>query len=83
MNCNKNHDDIKKILDSLKDDQGGVGRHKCAGCAYEKGFDYGKTKNDNFNLKDELHKLPESQASTQRHKCASSAFCQGYIEGRK
>lgn len=30
MLCNKDHSSIQKIMQELPDDQGGIGRHKCA-----------------------------------------------------
>lgn len=36
MACNKDHSNIQHIMCSLPFDQGGLGRHKCAACAYEK-----------------------------------------------
>ena len=42
MACKKDHSAIQKIMFNLPVDQGGKGRHKCAACAYEKGFEAGK-----------------------------------------
>ena len=41
MVCEKNHQDLKELMDLLPTDQGGVGRHKCAACAYEAGYEAG------------------------------------------
>lgn len=35
MLCNKDHSSIQKIMQELPDDQGGIGRHKCA---YMRGY---------------------------------------------
>ncbi len=35
--CDKEHRH-DPMFESLPDDQGGDGRHHCAGCAYEKGY---------------------------------------------
>lgn len=41
MACNKDHSKLERKMLSLPTDQGGVGRHKCAACAYEAGFQAG------------------------------------------
>ena len=41
MACNKDHSKIQHIMLSLPIDQGGIGRHKCAACAYEQGYQDG------------------------------------------
>ena len=41
MACKKDHTQIQRIMSTLPTDQGGVGRHKCAACAYEAGFEEG------------------------------------------
>ena len=38
MVCNKNHLVLSDVMNSIPTDQGGVGRHKCAACAYEAGL---------------------------------------------
>ena len=38
MICQRNHR-YDVAFENLPHDQGGDGRHKCAGCAYEKGFE--------------------------------------------
>jgi hypothetical protein len=63
----------------LPHDQGGHGRHKCAGCAYEKGYRQGLTREETFTLN--LDDLPESQAGTVRHRSPHAAWAQGYLEG--
>jgi hypothetical protein len=76
--CNKDHrywDGFK----SLPYDQGGFGRHKCAGCAYEAGYRAGLNREEQINIK--LDALPESQAGTIRHKSPHAAFAEGYRAG--
>ena len=41
MACKKDHSKIQHIMETLPVDQGGVGRHKCAACAYEQGYQDG------------------------------------------
>ena len=76
--CNKEHRYSNTFL-NLPEDQGGQGRHKCAGCAYEAGFNSGKNFDEVINLN--LNSLPESQAGTVRHKSPHAAFAQGYLDG--
>lgn len=81
--CNKDHRNIK-AFDKLPDSQGGLGRHKCAGCAYEKGAQ-DALDGKNFVEGDEsvLDDLPESQASYVRHKDAMAAYKAGYFAIKK
>ncbi|TQP70703.1 hypothetical protein FLL65_18280 [Vibrio cholerae] len=67
------------FLESLPNDQGGFGRHKCAGCAYERGYAAGKNREEVLNL--DIDSLPESQAGSVRHKSPHAAFAQGYYDG--
>lgn len=67
------------FLESLPHDQGGHGRHKCAGCAYERGYDAGLERLELLNI--DLDSLPDSQASVIRHKSPHAAFAMGYIDG--
>lgn len=53
-------------------------RHKCAGCAYELGF------NDGYkgcSKRQSLEQIPYSQAGVVRHKDAMCAYEMGYQEG--
>ena len=78
MGCHKEH-----IYDSkfskLPIDQGGIARHRCAGCAYDLGHE------DGFARKEKLHinlsKLPYSQTGTVRHKSPHAAYALGYLDG--
>lgn len=76
--CQKAHRHDTKF-NSLPHDQGGHGRHRCCGCAYEKGFNLGVTRSENLEL--DLDSLPESQAGVVRHKSPHAAFAQGYYDG--
>jgi len=64
---------------SLPIDQGGVGRHKCAGCAYEIGFQDGLARKETITL--DLESLAESQAGFVRHKSPHAAWAMGYLDG--
>lgn len=69
----------RQIFDSLPEDQGGSGRHRCVGCAYDRGFQDGLARKENINL--DLESLPESQAGTVRHKSPHAAYAKGYQDG--
>lgn len=64
---------------NLPEDQGRDGRHKCSGCAYERGFHAGLNLEENVSL--DLTTLPDSQAGTVRHKSPHAAFAKGYLDG--
>lgn len=76
--CNATHRH-STAFDSLPIDQGGAGRHRCAGCAYDKGYQDGLVRNEKVDL--DLDSLPESQAGTVRHKSPHAAYAQGYLDG--
>ncbi len=81
MACNRNHDLVQNEMRTLPIDQGGKGRHKCAACAYEKGFDDGYKLKERINLTDLLNSLDESQARNQRHRSPHAAYVKGYFDG--
>lgn len=64
---------------NLPDDQGGEGRHKCCGCAYEQGYYAGIARSDQVWV--HLNSLPDSQAGFVRHKSPQVAFAEGYRDG--
>jgi len=76
--CQKEHR-YEGIFDTLPIDQGGFGRHKCAGCAYERGYSKGLERIEVLDI--DLESLPESQAGTVRHKSPHAAYAMGYLEG--
>jgi hypothetical protein len=76
--CNKSHRDWGPLR-ALPHDQGGIGRHRCAGCAYEKGFEAGKRLEEFVTMS--IATLPESQASAIRHRSPHAAFAAGYLDG--
>ena len=66
------------ILEGLPDNQGGPGRHKCAGCAFQQGSD------DSFEGRGRhlnVGSLLNSQAGTGRHKDIWAAYSLGYDLG--
>ncbi len=75
--CNKNHR-YADALSQLPLDQGGEGRHLCAGCAYEQGMTDGL--NNTRRSFEELN-LPFSQAGTGRHKSPQAAYDKGFEKG--
>lgn len=49
MACKKDHTETDKIISGLPINQGGIGRHKCAACVYEAGFENGQNRNISFD----------------------------------
>jgi hypothetical protein len=78
MECQSDHRSWT-TFESLPHDQSGVGRHKCAGCAYEMGFEDGRQRKEHIVI--DLAKLPESQAGVVRHKSPHAAYALGYLNG--
>jgi hypothetical protein len=77
--CNKEHRYLPD-LENLPDSQAGTGRHKCAGCAFEQGYDdsfEGRGSHPNASA------LDDSQAGTGRHKDVQAAYSLGYLLGSK
>jgi len=76
--CSKDHryDDALATLPST---QGGTGRHKCAGCAYDKGYDSGYRLIEHVEMN--FADLPDSQAGSIRHRSVHAAFALGYLNG--
>lgn len=81
MACNKDHSKIERKMLSLPTDQGEVGRHKCAACAYEAGFQAGYNLDGSLSIDKVLINLDESQAGAQRHKSPHAAYALGYYDG--
>ncbi|SFC38018.1 hypothetical protein [Pseudoalteromonas denitrificans] len=76
--CTKNHHHWS-LLDSLPLDKNGFGRYKCAGCAYEKGYQAGENREETFNI--DLDSLHETQSGSAQYKSPHAAFAQGYYDG--
>jgi hypothetical protein len=83
MACKKDHSELQLqyIMEQLPDDQGGRGRHKCAACAYEAGYQDGLEQKEQIDLSELFDSLEESQASAQRHKSPHAAYAKGYLDG--
>lgn len=76
--CQNSHR-YNDLFENLPLSQAGLGRHKCAGCAYEHGLEVGKEGKDTFSV--DLSNLPDSQAGTVRHRNPLAAFAKGIIDG--
>jgi len=63
----------------LPSDQGGDARHKCAGCAFERGLRLGRARAQSFEM--DLQSLPRSQAGAARHWSPQDAFALGFYRG--
>lgn len=81
MVCKKDHSQLSSIMSKLPDAQSGVGRHKCAACAYNEGYRLGSSLEKNLDIDKVLASLEDSQAGSQRHKSAHAAFALGYYNG--
>ena len=81
MTCEKKHHNLDSQMNSLPTDQGGIGRHKCAACAYEAGYKAGYALDGSLSIDSVLSGLEESQAGAQRHKSPHAAFALGYYNG--
>ncbi|MDT7239212.1 hypothetical protein ACV8T5_22375 [Citrobacter freundii] len=76
--CKQSHR-YNTLFISLPHDQGGEGRHKCCGCAYDQGYLEGLARTGQVWV--DLAALPDSQAGTVRHKSPQAAFADGYRDG--
>lgn len=81
MSCKKNHTETDKIVNNLPIGQEGIGRHKCASCAYEIGYQHGVNKEENINLEITLNNLEDSQKGERRHRSPHAAYSLGYFDG--
>jgi hypothetical protein len=78
--CQKDHRHLPKFYE-LPRDQGGKGRHACAGCAYDRGYADGLIRKEKVDI--DLASLDESQAGAVRHRSPHAAYAQGYLDGVK
>lgn len=76
--CQREHRHYPEF-EMLPRDQGGAGRHKCCGCAYERGYALGLEREEILNI--DIDSLPVSQAGTVRHRSPHAAFAKGYQDG--
>ncbi len=81
MACKKNHSETDAIVKNLPIDQGNVGRHKCASCAYEIGYKHGENRDEYVDLNSVLNSLEESQKGDRRHRSPHAAYSLGYYNG--
>jgi hypothetical protein len=92
--CKHGNTASDSILDNIHEGQEGPQRHKCTECAYEAGYQYGRTNSiaptgsaecthtGKRAPKADIDALPESQAGPGRHKCAVCAFQAGFDVAR-
>ena len=78
--CQKPHRN-NPYFSQLPKDQGDFSRHKCAGCAYELGYQAGYVKQTVLDMKEAIDSIQESQASEVRHISPLAAYAQGYVNG--
>lgn len=76
--CTQDHR-YDSMFTPLPDDQGGKGRHRCAGCAYDRGYKQGLQRDESPTI--ELDSVPESQAGSVRHQSPHAAWALGYLHG--
>lgn len=81
MACKKDHSSLTGKMNVIPTDQGGRGRHKCAACAYEAGYEAGYNLDEHVDIANVLDGLSDSQAGAQRHKSPHAAFALGYYDG--
>ena len=77
MKCTKEHRYDPWFV-ALPESQAGAGRHKCAGCAYERGRQDALLASI---LTVDLRSLPDSQAGSVRHKNPMAAYALGILDG--
>lgn len=78
--CQEQHR-YDQFFSTLPLDQGEFGRHKCAGCAYQCGYEAGLQRKTILNIAEEVEKVPYSQAGEVRHRSPIAAFSKGYNDG--
>jgi len=79
MTCQEPHR-YDPFFAELNSDQSNPYRHRCAGCAYELGYNQAY-RNERLHFTPES--IPLSQAGYVRHKAAEEAFNMGCIDGQK
>jgi hypothetical protein len=76
--CKRKHREHSRFI-PLPTDQGGRGRHVCAGCAYSKGRKAGLKLEESIDM--DLDSLDGSQAQNVRHVSPHAAWALGYLAG--
>lgn len=82
MACKEGHNKSDLIVKDLPINQGGIGRHKCASCAYEKGIENGKKHIDEFDVTGFIKGLSYSQKGLRRHRDPIEAYELGFYHGQ-
>ena len=80
--CKKKHKKTDSIVKNLPENQGGIGRHKCASCAYEEGYSNGQKHIDGFDKENYIKGLPKSQKKLRRHRDPVEAYELGFFHGQ-
>lgn len=92
--CNHGNSAPVNVLNNLHDSPAGGGRHKCVVCAYEQGYEFGKTSAvltfDHYEKcqaglrapSNMLSELPDSEVDAGRHKCPVCAYNLGFADAR-
>lgn len=91
IRCSHGQESTEDVIRKLPHSQAGTGRHKCAVCAYARGFEDGLCNNPitqgelcEHNSEAPvvtLAQLIDSQAGIERHKCTNCAYARGYRDG--
>jgi len=68
------------MFQTLPEDQSYPFRHKCAGCAYELGFQAGIS-NQEPNESEAIDSILKSQAAKVRHRSPRLAYYRGFTDG--
>lgn len=77
--CQKRHRYDVPEFEQLPADQGGDGRHRCAGCAFDLGVEHGRKREPSIAV--DFDSLPDSQAGSVRHRSPHAAYALGYLKG--
>jgi hypothetical protein len=92
--CNHGNSAPVNVLNNLHDSPTVGGQHKCVVCAYEEGYEFGKTSAvltfDHYAKcqaglrapSDMLSGLSASEAGAGRHKCPVCAYNLGFTDAR-
>lgn len=81
MACKEDHLDTDPKVVNIPIDQGGVGRHLCAACAYDQGVSDGRAGDENIDIRAKIESLEESQKGDHRHRSPVVSYMFGYING--
>lgn len=79
--CPIDHSNLDQYMNSLNEDQSNPGRHKCAPCSYQNGYEDGKNNKPKRDFKEMCDTLPINQRGAGRHKSVQEAYDLGYTNG--